>query len=100
MGHEVYFATDGASALAEALTHVPEVVLLDIDLPDMDGYELATRLRGNPGRQRLRIIALSGALCDEQRQRRAGIDLYLEKPIEPEELGHVLERFAPAPHHV
>jgi CheY-like chemotaxis protein len=69
------------------------VVLLDIGLPDMDGYEVAARLRASRGRKPPFVIALSGSVCDEGRREAAGIDLYLAKPVEPDELGRVLRQF-------
>jgi two-component system CheB/CheR fusion protein len=93
MGHEVSHAADGLSALAAALSRPPDVVLLDIGLPDMDGYEVAARLRAARGRTPPFIIALSGSVCDEGRREAAGIDLYLTKPVEPADLGRVLRQF-------
>jgi CheY-like chemotaxis protein len=93
MGHEVSYAADGLAALAAALSRPPDVVLLDIGLPDVDGYEVAARLRAAPGAKPPFIIALSGYECDEGCRQAAGIDLYLAKPAEPEDLGRVLGRF-------
>jgi CheY-like chemotaxis protein len=93
MGHEVSYAADGLSALAEALARPPDVVLLDIGLPDMDGYEVAARLRATQGPKPPFIIALSGYGCDEESRQASGIDLFLTKPVGPEELGRVLGRF-------
>src|SRR5207253_711793 len=56
-GHEVRVVHDGRLALEEAACYQPEVVLLDIGLPQMDGYEVARRLRAQPGRQALRLVA-------------------------------------------
>jgi CheY-like chemotaxis protein len=92
LGHEARYAADGASALAEALAHPPDVVLLDIGLPDMDGYEVAARLMRNRGPKPLFIVTLSGYAGDEERQQASGIDLHLLKPIGSEELNRVLER--------
>jgi two-component system CheB/CheR fusion protein len=94
LGHEVCYAADGLSALAEALTRPPDVVLLDIGLPDLDGYEVAARLRASAGPKPLLIIALSGYACDEESRGAAGIDLYLTKPVESDELGRVLRYFS------
>jgi CheY-like chemotaxis protein len=93
MGHEVHFAADGTGALAQACSRLPDVVLLDIGLPDLDGYEVARRLRATPGPKPRFIIALSGQECDEGRRQAAGIDLYLAKPVEPEDLRRVLGPF-------
>jgi CheY-like chemotaxis protein len=93
MGHEVSYAADGLSALAQARCRPPHVVLLDISLPDVDGYEVAARLRATPGAKPPFIVALSGYECDEGLREESGIDLYLVKPAEPEVLGRVLGRF-------
>jgi signal transduction histidine kinase/DNA-binding response OmpR family regulator len=91
-GHAVQTAADGPSALAAAETFRPDVVLLDIGLPGMDGYEVARRLRANPVFRQTRLIALTGWGQDNDRQqsRDAGFDLHLVKPIDPAELRRVL----------
>ena len=66
MGHDAAYATDGTAALEMARKLQPEFVLLDIGLPDLDGGEVATRLRRTPGCENAVIIALTG-LGDEQR---------------------------------
>jgi signal transduction histidine kinase/ActR/RegA family two-component response regulator len=86
-GHEVDVARDGASALAAAARTAPEVALVDIGLPDMDGYEVARRLRAsvNP---RILLIALTGygQSDDQRRALEAGFDVHLTKPVEAERL--------------
>ncbi len=96
MGHQASRAADGRSALAEALSRPPDVVLLDIGLPGMDGYEVAARLRAMPGPKPPLIIALSGYVCDEGRRQASGIDVFLVKPVESDELGCVLRQFRQA----
>lgn len=84
LGHEVFVAKDGPTALAAAPEFRPEVALLDIGLPVMDGYELASRLRALPGaRSDLRLIALTGygQEGDRRRSERAGFAAHLVKPI-------------------
>ncbi len=81
-GHEVRTASDGESALALALGFKPEVAVLDIGLPLMDGYELARRLRALPELSDCRLIALSGH-CEEAHRfqsRPAGFERHLAKP--------------------
>jgi PAS domain S-box-containing protein len=87
-GHDVRMARDGISALEMARTFRPQVVLCDIGLPDMNGYEVAERLRGQPDFAQTRLIALSGYGQDEARQRakEAGFDHHLVKPVEPDAL--------------
>jgi PAS domain S-box-containing protein len=84
LGHEVEAAYDGPAGLDAARSRRPDVVLLDIGLPDMDGYEVARRLRAEPDLPGLRIIAVSGYGQDEDRRRskEAGMDHHLTKPVD------------------
>ena len=81
-GHEVKVARDGLSALQCATDFRPDVILLDIGLPDMDGYEIGRRLRAMPGFANALLIALSGYAGEENvdHARQAGFDHYLVKP--------------------
>jgi CheY-like chemotaxis protein len=90
-GHEVHVAHDGPAALEAARVHPPELVLLDIGLPGMDGHEVARRLRLN-ARNGLQIIALTGYGREEDRSRsrEAGFNDHLVKPIDPEDLRRML----------
>jgi signal transduction histidine kinase/DNA-binding response OmpR family regulator len=87
-GHEVRTALDGPAALAISEEFLPEVVVLDIGLPLMDGYEVARRLRARPGLERVDLVALTGYGQPEDRQRgkEAGFDHYLVKPARAETL--------------
>jgi PAS domain S-box-containing protein len=91
-GHEVRTAHDGPAALELARTYQPEVVLLDISMPGMDGYEVARRLRQEPGLEKVRLVALTGYGQDEDRRRsqEAAINFHLVKPAEPEALQALL----------
>ena len=93
MGHEAAYATDGQGALQMARKLQPEFVLLDIGLPDLDGGEVATRLRRTPGCENAVIIALTG-LGDEQRPRmlQSGCDAFYTKPLEIELIEGLLKR--------
>jgi DNA-binding response OmpR family regulator len=84
-GHTVGIARDGKEALAYAVEFLPEVVLLDVGLPLMDGYEVARRLRELPQVRGARLIALTGygQASDRQRGREAGFDDHLLKPVDP-----------------
>jgi signal transduction histidine kinase/CheY-like chemotaxis protein len=97
-GHEVLTAYDGEEALEAAATFRPEVVLLDIDLPKLDGYEVARRLRQRPGLEGARLIALTGYGLEEDRRRSraAGFDLHLVKPVAQKMLENVLPAVATA----
>jgi CheY-like chemotaxis protein len=83
LGHEVRTAANGTAALALVDEWKPDVGLLDIGLPGMDGYQLAERLRAKLG-QAPRLIAVTGygQASDRERSRRAGFDVHLVKPVD------------------
>jgi len=91
-GHEVREARDGASGLALAAETHPDVALIDIGLPDVDGYEVARRLRAAPGGRRMGLIAITGygQAEDQRRAYEAGFDAHLTKPVAPERLKQVM----------
>ena len=84
LGHEVRHEHDGASALVAAAQFQPDVVLLDLALPGMDGIEVARRLRAYPELARVSIVALTGHAQKSDRSRSAavGIDSHLVKPVD------------------
>ncbi len=84
LGHDVQTAHDGPTAIATARVHRPEFVLLDLGLPGMDGYQVATLLRQEQGFQDAVIIAVSGhgEEDDRRRSRAAGFDHHLVKPVD------------------
>jgi CheY-like chemotaxis protein/two-component sensor histidine kinase len=92
MGHEVRVAHDGESALEAAPGFAPQVVLCDIGLPGMDGYEVARRLRALPGLRGAVLVAQTGWGQEEDRRRAAsaGYDHHLVKPIDPDALNELL----------
>jgi CheY-like chemotaxis protein len=83
MGHEVETAYDGEEAIAAAASFRPEVVLLDIGLPKLNGYDACRRMRAQPWGKDMLLIALTGWGQEEDRQRtrEAGFDHHLTKPI-------------------
>jgi signal transduction histidine kinase len=91
-GHEVYTAANGAMALESAEQHRPEVALLDIGMPKMDGYEVARRIRAQPWGQRMTLVALTGWGQDSDRRRsqEAGFDSHLVKPLDLDKLTELL----------
>jgi signal transduction histidine kinase/ActR/RegA family two-component response regulator len=93
-GQEVEVAHDGPSALVLAEAFRPEVILLDIGLPGMDGYEVARRLRAMPGFEVVTLLALTGwgQEGDRQKSREAGFDHHLVKPVEPEAILELLTK--------
>jgi PAS domain S-box-containing protein len=93
-GHEVRVTHDGPAALSEARAFVPEVVLLDIGMPGMDGYEVARRLRRAPETNGALLVAQTGWGQDEdhRRSREAGFAAHLVKPLDPDALEQLLAR--------
>ena len=83
-GFEVIQAVDGKSALTRVAVAKPDVVLMDIGLPDMNGYELARRLKENPASRSIPLIALTGygQLQDKDVATRAGFAAHLVKPVD------------------
>ncbi len=88
MGHQVTVAHDGKSGIELAEQVRPDVILLDIGLPRMDGYSVARHLRTLPAFVATRIIALTGYGASEAREnaRKAGFDQHLVKPVDADEL--------------
>ena len=91
-GHEVRVAHDGPSALEIATTFRPDIIFLDIGMPGMDGYQVARRLRQQPGLEKVVLAALTGWGQQEDRRRsaEAGFDHHLVKPPEPEVVQRLL----------
>jgi len=92
LGHEVLEAATGAEGVEAAVRHAPDVVVMDIGLPDIDGYEAARRIRRQLGRT-VRLIAVSGYGQPQDRalSREAGFDAHLVKPVDPAALNEVLQ---------
>jgi signal transduction histidine kinase/ActR/RegA family two-component response regulator len=91
-GHRVELAADGATGLEKALALQPEVALVDVGLPRMDGYEVARRIRASKGVRRPYLVALTGYGAPEDRERAlgAGFDAHIVKPVDPDTLAEVL----------
>lgn len=93
-GHQVQTTYHGLTAIEEALTHRPELVFCDIGLPDIDGYEVARRLRRKTRRDEMLLIALTGYGQEEDRCRsaEAGFDHHLVKPVDLKSIERLLAR--------
>jgi signal transduction histidine kinase len=93
-GHEVYSAANGTAALECAARHQPEVALLDIGMPLLDGYEVARRIRAEEWGRTMTLVALTGwgQESDRRRSREAGFDSHLVKPLDLETLTALLDR--------
>ena len=98
-GQEVRVAHDGPEALEIAEAFRPEVVILDIGLPGMDGHEVARRLRERPESDGTLLVALTGwgQEQDRLRSQESGFHLHLVKPVEPEAIRRLVEHPAPSP---
>jgi CheY-like chemotaxis protein len=96
LGHQVEVAHDGPEALAKLESFSPEIALLDIGLPLMDGYELARRIRHEPQLSGIRLVSITGygQPSDRVRAAEAGFDVHLVKPVE---LGDIERAIADAP---
>ena len=92
-GHEVELASSGMDGIQAARQFHPEIVLCDLGLPGMTGYEVAAALRRDPDTASARLIAVTGYGREEDRRRskEAGFDLHLTKPVDPVQLRRLLQ---------
>jgi signal transduction histidine kinase/CheY-like chemotaxis protein len=92
MGHDVRTAYDGESAVGIAEAFRPDMVMLDLGMADVDGYEACRRIREQAWSGRMRLVAVTGWGQDDDRRRSAaaGFDEHLVKPVKPETLEHLL----------
>jgi CheY-like chemotaxis protein len=97
-GYQIRTAHNGPSALEMAIEDPPDVVLLDIGLPEMDGYEVARRMRQDPALQNTVLVAVTGygLESDRVRSQEAGFDHHLVKPVDFDELLELLAAIAEA----
>ncbi|MES2351207.1 MAG: ATP-binding protein [Pseudomonadota bacterium] len=97
-GHAVYAENSSQAGLARVQECAPDVCLLDIGLPGMDGYQLARRIRALPGLVQPTLIAVTGYGQEQDRlkTREAGFEHHLVKPVDPDELGKLLQACAEA----
>ena len=97
VGYELIEASDGAEGVAMAQSQRPDLILMDIQLPQMDGYEATRRIRAIPDLARVPIIAVTSyALSgDEAKTREVGCDGYVAKPFSPRQLLAKIREFLP-----
>jgi two-component system cell cycle response regulator DivK len=90
-------AANAFEALDVLKASKPDLILMDINMPDMDGYTLTTRIRNMPGFESVPILALTANVMrgDKEKTIEAGCDGYIQKPIDIDELTRVIERFLP-----
>lgn len=98
LGHDVRTAYDGVEALDLAGEFLPEVVLLDLGMPRMDGYEACRRLRAQPWGVEMLVVAVTGWGREDDRQKTqlAGFDQHLVKPVAPDVIARILSGLPPA----
>ena len=87
-GYDMVEANDGAEGVAKATEHKPDLILMDIQMPVMDGYEATRRIKANPDLKSIPIVAVTSyALSgDEEKTRAAGCDAYIAKPYSPRQM--------------
>ena len=93
-GYEVVSAADGMEALARINDHAPDLILLDITMPRMDGYQLCRTIKGNDSTDHIPIVMLTGrdGFMDKVRGRMVGSEAYLPKPFNPDELVYMVRQ--------
>lgn len=97
-GYAVHEAADGGDAVAVALEFRPDVIVMDLSLPSMDGWTAITSLAGNPETAAIPVVVLSAHTypADEQRAREAGAAAFLAKPCDPIHLARVVRQVSEA----
>jgi len=93
--YDVYEAEDGPTGVEIALREKPDLVLMDMNLPDLDGYEMTRRMRAIPELANIPIIAMTANVMQGDREKTlaAGCSGYIPKPIDVDELPHQIARF-------
>lgn len=95
-GFRVEQAHNGLQALDRAFEHIPDIVVTDLNIPGIDGFELTRRLKHDPRTSQVPVVAVTGYAAfaaDPGRAQRAGCDAVLEKPCSPEELESTIRTF-------
>jgi two-component system cell cycle response regulator DivK len=99
-GHDVLSAVDAETGLTLARSQRPDLILMDVQLPGMDGLEATALLKADEATSAIPIVALTAMAmkADEQRSLVAGCDAYITKPLSRAELYQVIDRLVPVPH--
>jgi two-component system cell cycle response regulator DivK len=94
-GYRTLEATDGRAAIAVARQEHPDLIIMDLAIPDLDGWETSRRLKADAKSADIPIIALTAFAMrgDEERARKAGCDAYLSKPCRPQTIRETVRRF-------
>lgn len=95
MGHQVERATNGIEAVESARRSAPDLILMDLMMPEMDGYTATTTLKRDPATKAIPIVALTAKAMrgDEERGRQAGVDAYVTKPFRISQVLDVINEF-------
>lgn len=95
--YEMLEAVNAFDALDILKNNRPDLILMDINMPDMDGYTLTTRIKSMPGFERIPILAVTANVMrgDKERTLEAGCDGYIQKPLDIDQLIREVERFLP-----
>jgi two-component system cell cycle response regulator DivK len=98
-GYHVIEATDGIEALARARAERPDLILMDLALPNVDGWEATRRLKSDPETRSIPVVALTAVAMrgDEEQARAAGCDDYLPKPARPAAIRAVVKKYTGGP---
>ena len=96
-GFEVVAASTGQGGIERARAALPDIILLDIQMPEMDGYETAANLKSDPDLSSVPIVGVSSFAMpgDRDKAMRAGFAAYIEKPVDPDTFGQTIARLAP-----
>lgn len=94
-GYNLLEAVNAAQALETLQENKPDLILMDINMPDMDGYSLTAKIKDTPGLESIPIVALTANVMrgDRERSLEAGCDGYIQKPIDIDLLSEQIERF-------
>jgi two-component system cell cycle response regulator DivK len=94
-GYTIVTAENGRTGLAEALRQTPDLILMDINLPEVDGYAMTTRIKTTPGLEHIRIVAMTANVMkgDREKTLAAGCDGYIQKPIDVDALPRQIARY-------
>jgi two-component system cell cycle response regulator DivK len=94
-GYEIIEAMDGESGVSMAAKEIPDLILMDIQLPVIDGYEATRRLKADPATRHIPVVAVTSyaLVGDEAKAREAGCDGYVAKPFSPRHLLETVREF-------
>jgi len=94
-GFEVLEARDAEQAMEIVKNHIPDLILMDINMPDVDGYTLTNQMKGLPGFSKIPIVAITANVMkgDREKTMRAGCDGYIEKPIDVDRFLDTIDNF-------